>query len=69
MGEVVPPSEERFSLAVQGIDQLLGELEVHLASYEMSHDMPENDVQPVDDDQIEQTEQEQLRSGAHGVGL
>ena len=68
MGEVVPPSEERLSLALQDIDQLLGELEVHLASYDVSRDTPESDVQPVDDDQIKQTEQEQLRGGAHGVG-
>ena len=40
MGEVVPPSEERLSLALQGIDQLLGELEVHLTSYDMSRDCP-----------------------------
>ena len=58
MGDVVPSSEERLDVAVQGLDQLLGELQVQLATYEMSHDTPANDVQPVDDDQIEQTELE-----------
>ena len=62
MGEVVPPSEELLNLAVQGL-LLLGESQAQLPTYEMSHDMHAND-----DVQIEQTEREQLRGGAHGVG-
>ena len=64
MGKVDPPAverlhliaEERLDLAVQGIHQLLGELQAQPATYETSHDTPTNDVQPVDDEQIEQTE-------------
>ena len=50
MGDVVPSPEERLSLALQGIDQILGHLQLQLASSEKSHDMPAND-----DIQIEQT--------------
>ena len=50
MGDVVPSPEERLSLALQDIDQILGDLQLQLASYKKSHDMPAND-----DIQIEQT--------------
>ena len=63
MGEVVPPSEELLNLAVQGL-LMLGESQVQLPTYEVSHDMhADNDVH------IDQSEQEQLRGGAHGVGV
>ena len=50
MAEVVPSPEERFSLALQGIDQVLRDLQLQLAGPDESHDMPAND-----DIQIKQT--------------
>ena len=43
MAEVVPSPEERFSLALQGIDQVLRDLQSQLAGPNESHDMPAND--------------------------
>ena len=61
MAKVDPPAvvrlhliaEERLAIAIQGIRQPLGELQAQPATYEISHDTPTDDVQPMNDEQTE----------------
>ena len=49
MSDAVPSLEEQLSLALQGLDQMLGDMRLQHARSEKSHSMPAND-----DVQIEQ---------------
>ena len=57
MGDEIPSPEEQLSLALQGIDQILGDLRLQHTRSEKSHDMPAND-----DVQVDQTALRDLHS-------